>query len=84
MMRRDVTRRISTLERAIPLPMTSAVIWARAEEHARLTGTSWESAVEFLAGQLSEEELIRLIDEAEQIVSGGNNNSSKSASRRLT
>jgi hypothetical protein len=83
MMRRDVTRRISTLERAIPLPVTSAVIWARAEEHARLTGTSWESAVEVVAGQLSEEELIRLIDETEQI-EFGRKNATNSISRRLT
>jgi hypothetical protein len=83
MMRRDVTRRISTLERAIPLPVTSAVIWARAEEHARLTGTSWESAVEVVAGQLSEEELIRLIDETEQI-EFGRKNAANSISRRLT
>ena len=82
-MRRDVTRRISTLERANPLPVTSELIWARAEEHARLTGTSWESAVELLAGQLSEEELIRLIDETEQI-EFGRKNATKSISRRLT
>jgi hypothetical protein len=65
MMLRGVTRRISTLERAIPIRVTSEGIWARAETHARLTGMSWEAAVESIAGELSEAELIRLIEECE-------------------
>jgi hypothetical protein len=67
-MRRGVTSRISTLERATPVPMTAAVFVQSAETHARWSQTSFEAGVEALARAVDNGELERLTGEFEQIV----------------
>lgn len=69
-MLRGVSRRISTLERSIPLAMTAELFWAHAEKYARRNGTSCEAATEALAAALSDDELDRLTSEFEQIAFG--------------
>ena len=53
-MLRGVMRRVSTLERAIPIPMTADDFMERAEAQARRTETSLDAAFESLARAVSE------------------------------
>ena len=46
------------LERSIPVPMTADLFLARAEKHARRTGTSLETAIQSLVGSVKDDDLI--------------------------
>jgi hypothetical protein len=81
-MLRGVMRRISTLERAIPIPMTAAIFLDRAEAYARRSETSFEAALESLARAVSNDELERLTSEFEQIAFGGDIAARDAAKRR--
>ena len=70
-MLRGVARRISTLERAVPIPITAAIFVERAEAHAGRSETSFDAALESLARAVSNDELGRLTSEFEQIVFAG-------------
>ena len=63
-------RRISILERSIPVWMTPERFLARAEELSRLTGTSYDDAFHSLAASLSEPDLDRLVEEFIQLACG--------------
>ena len=73
MILRGVSRRISTLDRFIPLPMRADVFLRRAEKHARVTGTSFEASVQSLLVEANDDELDRLTSELEKMAFGGNN-----------
>jgi len=70
-MLRGVMRRLSALERAMPIPMTATVFLERAEAHAWRSETSFDAAVDSLARAVSNDELERLTSEFEQIVFAG-------------
>jgi hypothetical protein len=53
-MQRDSGRRMTMLERSIPVLMTADLFLARAEKHARRTGTSLETAIQ-IASRLGHE-----------------------------
>ena len=50
-------RRMSVLERSIQIPITAEIVLARAEERARLTGASFEEALQSLIVSLSNRDL---------------------------
>lgn len=81
-MLRGVMRRISTLERAIPIPITAAIFVERTEAHARRSETSFEGALESLARAVSNDELERLTGEFEQILFGGDTAARDAAKHR--
>jgi hypothetical protein len=70
MMLRSVRRRITILERSIPVPLTAAIFSARVEKHAHQTGASWDTAFQSLISKVSDDELDRLATEFERLAFG--------------
>jgi len=61
-------RRMTNLEQLIRPPTTTARFFARVEAHARLTGQSLPAAMDSLVHTLSDQDLDRLIAEAEELM----------------
>ena len=82
-MQRGIGRRITMLERSIPVPMTADLFLARAEAHARRTGTSLETAIQSLVGTVTDDDLDRLSAEFERIAFGDDTSARDAAKRKV-
>ena len=71
------------LERSIPVPMTADLFLARAEKHARRTGTSLETAIQSLVGSVKDDDLYRLAAEFERIAFGDDTATRDAAKRKV-
>jgi hypothetical protein len=76
-------RRITVLERSIPLPITADRILACAQERVRLTGASLDEALQSLMVSLSVEDLNRLVEEFLQHVYGDDVEAKEEAKRQF-
>jgi hypothetical protein len=76
-------RRISVLERSIPLPITADRIMASAQERVRLTGASLDDALQSLMVSLSAEDLNRLVEEFLQNAYGDDVEAKEEAKRQF-
>jgi hypothetical protein len=82
-MQRGIGRRITMLERSIPVPMTADLFLARAEKHARRTGTSLETAIQSLVGSVTDDELDHLAAVFERVVFGDDTAARDAAKRKV-
>jgi len=82
-MLRSVGRRLSRLEESIPIPITAERFVARAYQQAGRAGSSYDSAVQVLAQDLSDSELASVTAELEQILYGSDM-AARDAARRST
>jgi hypothetical protein len=79
----NAKRRISVLERSIPLPITADRIMASAQERVRLTGASLDDALHSLMVSLSVEDLNRLVEEFLQNAYGDDVEAKEEAKRKF-
>ena len=66
----NTKRRMSVLERSIQIPVTAEIFFARAEERARLTGASFDEALQSLILSLTTRDLERVAEELMQVACG--------------
>jgi hypothetical protein len=67
-----VKRRLAGLERSIQPPLTAERFWSRLEEHARLTGASFDEALRAEMAKLSAEDFKSVKRGLEEIAFAGN------------
>src|ERR1700689_3361918 len=82
-MLRSFGRRLSRLEESIPLPLTAERFLARAYQQARRAGSSYDSAVQVLARDLSDDELGSVTAEFEHMLYGSDT-AARDAARQAT
>ncbi len=66
-----VKRRMSYLERVMPVPLTAQRFHEQVEQWARRMGVNCEVAADSLLAELSDDDLHRLQEELQQIALGG-------------
>ena len=79
----NTKRRMSVLERSIQIPVTAEIFFARAEERARLTGASFDEALQSLILSLTTRDLERVAEELMQLACGDDVEARNEAVRRV-
>ena len=82
-MQRGIGRRITILERSIPVLMTADLFLARAEKHARRTGTNLETAIQSVVASVTDDDLDRLAAEFERMAFGDDFAARDAAKRKV-